>query len=369
MSEDLKRTTLYHTHTQLGAKLIEFGGWEMPVQYSNIIEEHLTVRSKMGMFDLSHMGEIEISGKGALKLLQRLITNDAAGKLVDGRVLYSPMCNLAGGIIDDLLVYRLAEDRYMLVVNASNIRQDFEWICANNNENAEVEDHSNRTVLIALQGQSSVQTLQMLSDIDVTTIKYYWFQEGHIQGIPVIISRTGYTGEVGFELYTGSSYGATLWDSLYKSVIAEEGLPVGLGARDTLRLEAGLPLHGNDIDQTTTPFESRLNWAVSLKKGDFIGREALIEQKKQGIVNRLIGFRMLDRSIARSHYPIYQDGECISEVTSGGLSPTLGVSIGLAYLPSEKGKVGSKIEIQIRQKLHPAEVVPIPFYRSQELTA
>ena len=369
MSESLKRTPLYHAHKKIGAKLIEFGGWEMPVQYSNIIEEHLTVRSKVGIFDLSHMGEIAIFGQGALKLVQKLITNDAAGKLVDGRILYSPMCNPAGGIIDDLLVYRLAEDRYMLVVNASNIEQDFEWICANNNENTEVEDHSTRTVLIALQGQNSVQILQTLSDIDVTAIQYYWFQEGLIAGIPVIISRTGYAGEVGFELYTDARYGVDLWDSLYKSTIARGGLPVGLGARDTLRLEAGLPLHGNDIDQTTTPLESRLNWAVSLKKGDFIGREALMKQKKQGITNRLIGFRMLDRSIARSHYLVYQDDECISEVTSGGLSPTLGISIGLAYLSKKKGKVGSKIEIQIRQKLHPAEVVPIPFYRSQKLTA
>ena len=368
MSESLKRTPLYHTHKKIGAKLIEFGGWEMPVQYSNIIEEHLTVRSKVGIFDLSHMGEIVISGQGALKLVQKLITNDAAGKLVDGRILYSPMCNPAGGIIDDLLVYRLAEDRYMLVVNASNIKRDFEWICAHNDDNAEIEDRSDRTVLIALQGQNSVQILQTLSDVDVTTIRYYWFQEGLITGIPVIISRTGYAGEVGFELYTDARYGVDLWDSLYKSTIAGGGLPVGLGARDTLRLESGLPLHGNDIDQTTTPLESRLSWAVSLKKGNFIGREALMKQKKQGITNRLIGFRMLDRSIARSHYPIYQDEECISKITSGGLSPTLGISIGLAYLPKEHGKVSSKIEIQIRQKLHPAEVVPIPFYRSQKLT-
>ncbi|HHZ92992.1 TPA: glycine cleavage system aminomethyltransferase GcvT [Candidatus Poribacteria bacterium] len=368
MSENLKRTPLHHIHKQLGAKLIEFGGWEMPVLYSNIIDEHLTVRSKVGIFDLSHMGEIEIFGQGALKLVQKLITNDAAGKLVDGRVLYSPMCNPAGGIIDDLLVYRLAEDRYMLVVNASNIEQDFEWICLHNSEKTNVENHSDQTVLIALQGQNSPQILQTLSDIDVTAIQYYWFKEENIAGIPVIISRTGYTGEVGFELYVDADYGADLWDNLYKSTIAAEGLPIGLGARDTLRLEAGLPLYGNDIDQTITPLESGLSWTVSLKKEDFIGRDALIKEKKQGTTRCLIGFRMQDRSIARPHYPIYQDKECVSKVTSGGLSPTLGANIGLAYLPTERGKIGSKIEIQIRQKFHPAEVVPIPFYSHQNPT-
>ncbi|MCH8289631.1 glycine cleavage system aminomethyltransferase GcvT [Candidatus Poribacteria bacterium] len=363
MSENLKRTPLYHIHKKLGARLVEFGGWEMPVQYSGIIDEHLTVRSNAGLFDLSHMGEIEIRGPGALPLIQKLITNDAARKLVDGQVLYTPMCNAHGGIVDDLLVYRFTQDRYTLVVNASNIEKDFEWICAHNDTDAKVENRSDETVLIALQGRNSPEILQELADVDLASIKYYWFTKGEIAGIPTIISRTGYTGEVGFELYVDANRGEDLWNAIYEAAITIGGKPVGLGARDTLRLEARLCLYGNDIDETTTPLEAGLRWTVSFDKGDFIGRDALIKQRNEGIKRRLSGFQMLDRSIARSHYAAYRDDRFLGEVTSGAPSPSLKCNIGLAYLPIEQSKINAKIEIEIRGKRHPAKIVRTPFYK------
>ncbi len=362
MSENLKRTPLYHIHKQLGARLIEFGGWEMPVQYSGIIDEHLTVRSNAGVFDLSHMGEIEIRGSGALLLIQKLITNDAA-KLVNGRVLYTPMCAETGGIVDDLLVYRFAPDRYMLVVNASNIDNDFKWICAHNDIGAQIENRSDETVLVALQGKNAPKILQTLTDVDLAAIEYYWFTEGEVVGIPTIISRTGYTGEIGFELYVEAGCGEDLWNALYEATTAVGGKPVGLGARDTLRLEARLCLYGNDIDETTTPLEAGLRWTVIFDKGDFIGRDALIKQRDEGIKRHLSGFQMLDRSIARSHYPVYCNDHRIGEVTSGAPSPSLKCNIGLACLPIERSKINAKIAIEIRGKRHPAKVVRTPFYK------
>ena len=363
MAEKFKRTPLYHIHKQLGARLVEFGGWEMPVQYSSIIDEHLTVRSNVGIFDVTHMGEIEIRGPGSLSLIQKLITNDAA-KLVDGQILYTPMCTETGGIVEDLLVYRFAANRYMLVVNASNIEKDLEWIHTHCETGTEIENRSDETALVALQGQNAPQCLQTLTDIDISTVNYYRFTEGEVAGIPTVISRTGYTGEIGFELYVEARRAADLWAAVYEATNAIGGKPVGLGARDTLRLEARLCLYGNDIDEATTPLEAGLRWTVDFDKGDFIGREALIRQDDEGIKRRLMGFQMLDRSIARAHHAVYHKDLCVGEVTSGAPAPSLKYNIGLAYLPVEMSKINTKIEIEIRGRRHPAKVVRTPFYRA-----
>jgi aminomethyltransferase len=362
VTEKLKRTPLYHIHKQLGARLVEFGGWEMPVQYSSILDEHLTVRSNVGMFDVSHMGEIEIRGPKSLSLIQKLIANDAA-KLVDGQVLYTPMCTETGGIVDDLLVYRFAADRYMLVVNASNIEKGLEWIHAHSETGAEVENRSDETALVALQGKNAPLCLQTLTDVDLTVLEYYRFTTGEVAGIPTTISRTGYTGEIGFELYVEAEHSADLWNAVYKEVSAIGGKPIGLGARDTLRLEARLCLYGNDIDETTTPLEAGLRWTVAFNKGDFIGREVLVRQDGEGIKRRLAGFQMLDRSIARTHHAVFRDDQRVGEVTSGAPAPSLNRNIGLAYLPIEMSKINSKIEIEIRGRRHPAKVVRTPFYQ------
>ena len=359
-----KRTQLYEIHKRLGARLIEFGGWEMPVQYSGIVDEHLTVRSNAGLFDLSHMGEIEIRGSGALPLIQKLITNDAANRLVDRRSLYTAMCNEAGGIVDDLVVYRFAADRSMIVANAANIEKDFEWICAHNDTGAEIINRSDETALVALQGPNSPKILQTLTSVDVTAIKPFWFAEGEVAGIPTMVSRTGYTGEIGFELYVAANRGEKLWNALYEATQLVGGKPIGLGARDTLRLEARLSLYGNDIDETTTPLEAGLRRFVSFDKGEFIGRDVLSKQQEEGIKRRLVGFQMLDRGIARSHYPVYCGNQGIGEVTSGAPSPTLKCNIGLAYLQTKQSKINTKIEIEIRGKRHRAQVVRTPFYKA-----
>ncbi len=342
--------------------MVEFGGWEMPVQYSSIIDEHLTVRSNVGIFDVSHMGEIEIRGDKSLSLIQKLITNDAA-KLIDGQVLYTPMCTETGGIVDDLLVYRFAADRYMFVVNASNLEKGLEWIRAHGETGAEVENRSNETALIALQGRNAPQCLQTLTGIDLTALAYYRFTTGEVAGIPTTISRTGYTGEIGFELYAESKHSVDLWNAVHEKACTVGGKPIGLGARDTLRLEARLCLYGNDIDETTTPLEAGLRWTVAFDKGDFIGREALIRQNDDGIKRRLMGFQMLDRSIARAHHAVYREDQRVGEVTSGAPAPSLNCNIGLAYLPIEMSKINAKIEIEIRGKHHPAKVVRTPFYQ------
>ena len=363
VTEKLKRTPLYYIHKELGARLVEFGGWEMPVQYSGIIDEHLTIRSNVGIFDVSHMGELEIRGPESLSLIQKLITNDAA-KLVDGQVLYTPMCTETGGIVDDLLVYRFAADRYMLAVNASNIEKDLEWIHAHNEAGVEIENRSDETALVALQGRNAPRCLQTLTDVDLTTVSYYRFTAEEVAGIPTIISRTGYTGEVGFELYVEAKYGADLWNAVYEATNVIGGKPIGLGARDTLRLEARLCLYGNDIDETTTPLEARLRWTVAFDKGSFIGREALVRQNDEGVKRRLMGFQMLDRSIARAHHAVYHKNQHIGEVTSGAPAPSLKYNIGLAYLPIEVSKINTKIEIEIRGRRHPAKVVRTPFYQA-----
>ena len=357
----MKRTSLYNAHKNLNAKFTEFGGWEMPLQYSSIVKEHLAVRSTVGLFDLSHMGEIEVSGQGANELVQKLSTN-AVSRLSDGRVLYTLFCHEAGGIVDDLLVYRHADNRYMLVVNASNIEKDRAWVESCNDTGAEVKDLSEETALIALQGPQAIDLLDaFVPDQDVSEIPYFRFIAGEVAGVPTVISRTGYTGEVGFELYVSASDAERLWAALYPTVIAAGGQPVGLGARDTLRLEAGLRLYGTDMNDDTNPFEVGLGKFVRFKNRQFIGKSALLAQKKKGIAKQMIGFQMLDRAVARAGYAVYQDGERIGSVTSGAPSPSLKCSIGFASVESQAGSENEKIDVEIRGKLHPAKIVKVPF--------
>lgn len=357
----MKRTPLYQVHKTLNAKFTEFGGWEMPLQYSSIVKEHLAVRATVGLFDLSHMGEFEIHGQGANELIQKLSTNDV-GRLTDGRVLYTLFCNETGGIVDDLLIYRYTDNHYMLVVNAANIEKDLTWVRSHNDTDAEIEDLSNETVLIALQGPKSIDILNLfVSELDVSEISFFRFMVGEVAGIPTVVSRTGYTGEIGFELYVQASSGEDLWNALYPAVIEAEGQPVGLGARDTLRLEAGLRLYGVDMNDDTNPLEVGLSKFVKSKGRQFIGKDALLAAKKKGITKRMIGFQMLDRAVARTGYAVYQEGERIGEVTSGAPSPSLKCNIGFAIVTSQIISEGDEIDIEIRSRMHPAKIVTEPF--------
>ncbi|RKU11253.1 glycine cleavage system protein T [Candidatus Poribacteria bacterium] len=357
----MKRTPLYHVHKSLNAKFTEFGGWEMPLQYSSIVKEHLSVRTNVGLFDLSHMGEIAVCGQGAGELVQKLSTNDA-GRLTDGRVLYTLFCNEAGGIVDDLLIYRHTDNHYMLVVNAANIEKDLAWVETHNDTGAEVKDVSENTALIALQGPKAIDILNpFIPERDVSEISFFRFVLGEVAGIPTVISRTGYTGEVGFELYVDANDAEKLWNAIYPAVIEAEGQPVGLGARDTLRLEAGLRLYGMDMNDDTNPFEVGLGKFVKSKNRQFIGKKALLREKKKGIAKQMIGFQMLDRAVARAGYAIYQDGGQVGEVTSGAPSPSLKCNIGFAIVTSQTISENDKIDIEIRGRMHPAKIVTVPF--------
>ena len=355
----MKRTPLYEAHRSLYAKFTEFGGWEMPLQYSSIVKEHRAVRDAAGLFDLSHMGEIDITGNGANELAQKLTTNDIR-RLTDGRVQYTLLCNENGGIVDDILIYRHVDNDYTLVVNAANIEKDFEWIKHHNDTGAEVSDVSDETVLIAVQGPRSMDILFRVTPADLAyDIKPFQFYVDQVAGHTAAISRTGYTGEVGFEIYLKPKNAEDLWDTLYEIVKEEDGLPVGLGARDTLRLEAGLRLYGMDMDENTTPYEAGLGRFVKLDTDDFIGKEMLLAQKETGeLKKKLVGFQMLDRVVARPGYTVYQNDEAIGIVTSGAPSPSLNCNIGFASITPNSG---NNIEIDIRGKQYPAKIVKVPF--------
>ncbi len=357
----MKRTPLYQVHKILNAKFTEFGGWEMPLQYSSIVKEHLAVRATVGLFDLSHMGEFEIRGQGANELVQKLSTNDV-GRLTDGRVLYTLFCNEAGGIVDDLLIYRHANNHYMLVVNAANIEKDLKWVETHNDSGAEVKDVSENTALIALQGPKAIDILNpLVLEQDVSEISFFRFAVDEVAGIPTTLSRTGYTGEIGFELYVDANSAEDLWNALYPAVMEAEGQPVGLGARDTLRLEAGLRLYGMDMNDDTNPYEVELGKFVKSKNRKFIGKNALLREKKKGIAKQMIGFQMLDRAVARAGYPVYQSGEHVGCVTSGAPSPSLKYGIGFAVVTSQTISEDDKIDIEIRGRMHPAKIVTAPF--------
>ena len=355
-----KRTPLYAVHCQLGARLIQFGGWEMPVSYRGIIEEHQAVRTHAGLCDVSHMGEIEISGPGAEAALQYLTLNDVH-PLQAYQLQYSALCNEAGGLLDDLTVCRLAADRFLLIVNAANIAKDFHWITQHLGPGARADDRSEAQALLALQGPEAETILQRLSAAPLAPLPYYHALATQVDGHAALVSRTGYTGEDGFEVLVGAAHAVELWQAIMEAGQAHGLLPVGLGARDTLRLEARYLLYGQDMDETTNPFEVGLGWITKLDKGEFIGRDALTRLKATGVQRRMIGFLMQERGIPRAHYQVMQDERVIGEVTSGTMSPTLGQAIGTALVRSPSGKIGSTIAVEIRHKAVPARVVPSPF--------
>jgi aminomethyltransferase len=363
MSEKiLKRTPLFEEHRELGGRMVPFAGWEMPVQYpSGITAEHHAVRRAAGLFDVSHMGEIDVSGAGALDFVQFVTTNDVS-RLEVGQAQYSTLLRDDGRMLDDLIVYRYP-DRYMLVVNASNVDRDFQWIAAfADRHDVVLRDRSEEIALLALQGPGAAAILADAADADLDGIGYYRFAEGRVAGRAATISRTGYTGEDGFELYIAAEDAVAIWRRLLE-VGAERGLvPSGLGARDSLRLEVGYALYGNDMDETRTPLEAGLGWVVKLDKGEFVGRDALARQKEAGVTERLAGFRLLERGFPRPGYPVRVDGGGAGTVTSGVLSPSTGQGVGLAYLPAAAAKAGTPIEIVIRDRPVPAEVVRPPFY-------
>lgn len=359
----MKNTALTHKHTELGAKMVPFAGYNMPVQYAGINVEHETVRKGVGVFDVSHMGEFILKGDQALDLIQRVTSNDAS-KLYDGKVQYSCLPNTDGGIVDDLLVYRIDEKTYMLVVNASNIEKDWKWISKFNTNHVEMKDISGRTSLLAVQGPKAAEALQSLTDIDLGTMEYYTFKKGRFAGVDnVLVSATGYTGAGGFEIYVDNNDAELIWNAVFKAGESFGIKPIGLGARDTLRLEMGFCLYGNDIDDTTSPLEAGLGWVTKFSK-EFTNSAALQQQKQDGVKQKLVGFEMIDRGIPRHDYEIVDaDGNNIGKVTSGTQSPSLQKAIGMGYVKNEFAKEGSEIFIKIRDNKIKAQVVKPPFYK------
>jgi aminomethyltransferase len=362
---DNKKTALYPVHKAMGARIIPFGGWEMPVEYSGIAKEHTAVRTAAGLFDVSHMGEFEIRGPEALDLLQHVSTNDVS-KLRDGQAQYSAMAYPHGTVVDDVLVYRNTPEHFMVVVNAGNIAKDFEWIQSHNNVDAVVENVSDDLTLLALQGPKAIDILQPLTNVPLTNIENYHFTRARVFNVDAIVSRTGYTGEDGFELYFPAEKSEPVWKAILEAGNPLGLLPAGLGARNTLRLEARMLLYGNDMDGTTTLLEAGLGWIVKFDKGEFIGQEALLNQKQEGVRKKLVGFEMLGKDIARDHYPVFVHGREAGHVTSGSPSITLKKNIGLAYLPAENACIGTTFHVSVRSKLPEARVVRTPFYKREE---
>jgi aminomethyltransferase len=358
----LKKTPLHPLYGAYGAKTIDFGGWELPVQFSGIVREHEAVRQKAGLFDVSHMGEVRVTGRDALVFLQLLTTNDAAG-LEIGQAQYSLMCYPDGGVVDDILVYRLGEAEFMLVLNAANTDKDLDWLRKHAEGEVAIEDISSRTALLALQGPRSETILQPLTNTSLSGLKSFRFvPEAEVAGVSALVSRTGYTGEDGFELYVAAEDAPRLWEALMEAG-REHGLTAaGLGARDTLRFEARLPLYGQELNAGITPIEAGLGRFVKPEKGDFIGREVLAEQKQSGAPRGLVGIEMIDRGIPRPHYPVFAQGRKIGEVTTGTQSPTFKTNIGLALIEAEYTAPGTEVEVEIRGKRLRARVVKTPFY-------
>jgi aminomethyltransferase len=363
----LKRTPLYEQHVALGARMVEFGGWEMPVQYRSIIEEHEAVRTRAGLFDVSHMGEFKVEGSDALAFLQYLVPNDVS-RLAVHQALYTQLCRPDGNVIDDLLIYHLAEQQYMLVVNAGNIDKDFAWVKEQAHKFAAVTvvNQSDTTALVALQGPAAVAILQPLTEANLSSIRYYRCAASQVDGVHCLISRTGYTGEDGFELYCAPVDVVNLWQTLLETGKPQGLLPAGLGARDTLRLEAGMCLYGHELDEQTNPLEARLDWTVKLDKGDFIGRDALLRVKEQGPRRLLIGIEMVDRGIARGGYAIYDGERQVGTVTSGSPGPTVGKNIAMGYVDAAFAIVGQPVQVDIRGRRALARIVALPFYKRKK---
>ncbi len=367
--EALKQTPLNAAHRQLGGRMVDFGGWDMPVQYpAGTVEEHLRTRRHCGLFDVSHMGEIEVRGAEAIAFVNRLCSNDVT-KLVDGQAHYSALTTPEGTVVDDLLVYRFAEDHLLLVVNAGTTNKDWDWISAHRGDEAvELTNRSADFCQIAVQGPDALRILQTLTETPLEEIKYYHFREGAVDGVHAIISRTGYTGEDGFEVYAVSDKAVQLWDRLLAAGnhgTPEGVLPCGLAARNTLRLESAMALYGHEIDETTTLYEANLGWICKLNKGDFTGRERLAAQKAEGVTRKLVGFEVTDRGIARDGYDVSVGGEKVGRVTSGSPAPYLKKNIGLAYVPVTYANEGQEIHIAVRGRPVTARIVPVPFYKRE----
>jgi aminomethyltransferase len=358
----LKRTPLYDVHRAAGAKMVDFGGWEMPVQYSGLIDEHKTVRAAAGLFDVSHMGEIEVRGREALQLVDYVTTN-AAARLQDSQAQYSGLLYEHGGFVDDIIVHRVSESAFFLCVNASNQEKDFAHIQAANRFDCEVEFASAKYAQLALQGPKALEIAGQLTDVPLSAIRYYWFVDGVFAGAPARIARTGYTGEDGIEIYTAPEHAAALWGAILAAGRPFGVKPCGLGARNTLRLEAGMALYGHEIDASIHPFEANLGWIVKLDKGDFIGGAALRKRIEKGVTRKLTGFEMRGRGIGREGYEVLLDGSPAGWVTSGSPSPSLNKNIGFCYLPADRARPGGKIEIVVRNQPVEAETVAAPFYR------
>ena len=364
---ELRKTALNDLHRAMGGRMVEFGGWDMPVQYpAGTMAEHLRTRTHAGLFDVSHMGEIDVRGPDAIPFVNRLVSNDAT-KLVDGQAQYSALTTPEGTVIDDLLVYRLAEDHLLLIVNAGTTDKDWDWIKSHyQNDDVELRNASAEYCQIALQGPDAISILQKFTDVPLSEIKYYHFRYAPVDTVPSIISRTGYTGEDGFEVYAPPDKAEQLWKRILDAgnFGSDDGvLPCGLAARNTLRLEAGMCLYGHEIDENTTLLEANLGWIAKLNKTDFIGREALAKQKEDGLKRKLVGFEVTDRGIARDGQDVFIDGQRAGNVTSGSPAPFLKKNIGMAYVPADVANVGQRIEIDVRGKLVGAEIVSLPFYK------
>lgn len=366
MMSTLKRTPLFEVYEKYGAKTIDFGGWELPVQFSSIKEEHEAVRTKAGLFDVSHMGEIEVNGKDSLDFLQKVMTNDIS-KLKDGGAQYTAMCYEDGGTVDDLLVYRKGENDYLLVVNAANIEKDFEWLTSHQFGDVQINNVSEEIAQLAIQGPLAETILQKLTRTALSDIKFFKFQDNvELKGVKALVSRTGYTGEDGFEIYCHSKDAVTLWELILEAGKEEGVLPCGLGARDTLRFEANLPLYGQELSKDITPIEAGIGFAVKTEKEvEFIGQNVLKEQKENGAPRKLVGIEMIDKGIPRHGYPVYVGEEMIGEVTTGTQSPTLKKNIGLVLLKKEYAELGTEVEVQVRKKRLKAKVVKTPFYKRE----
>jgi aminomethyltransferase len=359
----LKQTPLNRAHRALGARMVEFGGWDMPVEYSGIADEHMAVRTRAGLFDVSHMGQIEIAGADALAAVNHISSNDAS-RLAVGQAHYAGLLTPDGTFVDDMLVYRFSDVHFLLVVNAGNIQKDFAWITGRvaTFNDAVAVNTSDRYALIAVQGPSAVGIVQSLTSLDLASIRYYWFASGEVAGVRATLSRTGYTGEDGFELFVPPSQAERVWNTVLEAGKPAGLVPCGLGARDTLRLEAAMRLYGNDIDDTTTVLEADLGWIVGWKKADFLGAEVLRRQKSEGVTRRLVGFEVLDRGIARHGYDVYVGGQKAGYVTSGTQTPYVKKAIGMAYLPASAAP-DTECEIDVRGRRVRARVVPLPFYK------
>ena len=361
-SAELRRTPLFDCHREAGAKLVPFAGWEMPVQYESVIEEHRAVRQRAGLFDVSHMGEFAVRGPGAVRYLDAITPNHVA-KLAPGRAHYSGLLTESGTYVDDVLVYRLAEQELLVVVNASNREKDLAWMRRHAPADVELDDVSDRYALLALQGPKAVEILAPLTDVALDGIRYYGFAAGQVDGHAAIVSRTGYTGEDGFELYLHPDDAPAVWRRLLQAGSSHGLVPAGLGARDTLRLEAGMALYGHELDDTTTPWEAGLDWVVKVDKGEFLGRDALLRQRETGVARKLVGFDVTGRGIGRQGHPIGHDGRVVGQVTSGTWSPTFERALGLGYVEAPLAVAGTDVELEIRERPVPARLATIPFYR------